>query len=195
MREKTVSGIRVKFELFGNIELARLYIWEGNRSEIKNSEEAFISNPEIRKAVKKYKEKRSADLGESFGNIGCSVSRDGKIMSWREYYPFVKYSAGKYFGGKGIAEMAEYFLMRRIEKKYPQIEKIKHNVERFDRGKQLLKRKTKFRALFGISTSFKEEMEKLMKKIASNRKKAREKRATPAKPRRRWGLGLKRKPK
>lgn len=86
----------------------------------------FITNKTIRSAVQKM----GIITPLRLGSIRLNISRDGKLASWENFYPYDKLPEdyGAEIRSKGIAQLAELHTLLRLKKDFPHVKWIAHDI-------------------------------------------------------------------
>jgi hypothetical protein len=169
MVKEKVPGIRIEFseEKPGILSLeARFFIEEGVRSK------TFVSNAQIRAAIKEYRAKMSLrkETRKFLGRMHLIYEPETKTAIWESYYPFGSIPE-QCFVKKGIASLLELIVDLEAKKRFLELKWFKHLCPNFLRQEQLSKR-----GLGGIKGkerySYQEAISRLRGKIARDSRSA-----------------------
>ncbi len=130
----------------------------------------FVSNVEIRKAIGTEFKKGELRLGRKMGTTHLKITPGG-MLAVERYYPFGRGRSADHamfpaFRGKGIAQILEYYVLKKAKEEYPVITHVKpQSHDAPDRRKQLQRRGFGNGALSRVYT-YEEALETLRTRIA-----------------------------
>lgn len=138
---------------------------------------SFFTNKTIRSAVQQM----GIITPLRLGSMRLNISRDGKVASWENFYPYDKLPEDYFveIRSKGIAQLVELRALLRLKKDFPGVKWVTHDVTNGSRENHLRSRglQTREKHVRYETFSFLREIRLLREKIARDAWKH-----TPPKP-------------
>lgn len=172
MIKKGIPGIKINYNSDRKFDEQNKYFdvtFEIAYSTGKEKGSEFISNSEIREAIKKSLKSGLQRTSIEWG-LNLLFNTKTRTATWQTYYPLGPPKEFKEFKKKGIANYLELLSLLEMKKRFPSLKKLVHRIPGDPRIKQLEKRKLDLREY-----SFEEAIEKLREKLRKDTRKAREK--------------------